>query len=328
MTAKKKILLAEDTMVQRMAITAWLQRHSFEVEEAGDGAEALHMLQFTDALPDLVIADIGMPHMNGINLCRRIKQDPRTRHVPVIMLTRLGNERNRRVALEAGADDFVTKPVSEQELLYRVNSVLLSSMRGTHPRQDRYREILDALAEGVIVTDQHGACFEANSAARDLLGYPGDAALPENTPLVVEPSDWAVLVQRALEELPAWRGRAELRHQDGHAVAVDAQVTCASVDGRPSYVWHLLAGRGPARAGQPELVDADKLYQMIGLRSADPSRLTADEHDRLVKFTEAVKNAAAAGRIRRYQRKNPETGEVLGRMYIRDELQHIIRNRG
>ncbi len=328
MTAKRKILIAEDTMVQRMAITAWLQRHAFEVEEAADGAEALRMLQFTDALPDVVITDIGMPHLNGINLCRRIKQDPRTRHVPVIMLTSLGNEHNHRVALDAGAADFVTKPVTEKELLYRVNSVLLSRAHAGPPRQDRYRAILDALADGVIVTDQRGACVEANSSARELLGYPSEGSLQlRDRPIVMEPADWAEVVQRALAEQPAWRGRAKLRRQDGQASAVDAQVTCASVDDQPSYVWHLLGGGAPGHANKPELVDADKLYEMIGLRSADPTRLTADEHDRLVKFTEAVKNAAAAGRIRRYQRRSAETGEVLGRMYLRNEIEHIIRNR-
>ena len=87
--------------------------------------------------PDLVVADISMPEMNGIELCKKIKQDPRTAHIPVILLTALAGEEQQIQGLETGANDYMTKPFNFEILLSRVKNILdeQSRLKKTYQKQ-------------------------------------------------------------------------------------------------------------------------------------------------------------------------------------------------
>lgn len=113
------ILLVDDEPVIIESLTYSLRREGFEVYTATEGNQALEMFQ--SVLPDLVILDIRLPGMDGLEVCRRLRvYSP----VPIIMLTALGNELDRVVGLEVGADDYLPKPFSFRELLARIRSVL------------------------------------------------------------------------------------------------------------------------------------------------------------------------------------------------------------
>ncbi len=99
-----------------------LQQEGFRTALAATGAEAIE--QFRRALPDLVLLDLMLPDISGIEVCRTMKADPKTRHVPVVMLTAKGHEIDRVVGFEVGADDYVTKPFSMRELVLRLRAVL------------------------------------------------------------------------------------------------------------------------------------------------------------------------------------------------------------
>lgn len=96
------------------------------------------------SLPDLVILDLMLPDVDGIDVCKDMKQDERTAHVPVVMLTARGDELDRVLGLEIGADDYVTKPFSPKELVARVKAVLRR-----HDRQEPNQRI--ELADGVVM---------------------------------------------------------------------------------------------------------------------------------------------------------------------------------
>jgi two-component system phosphate regulon response regulator PhoB/two-component system alkaline phosphatase synthesis response regulator PhoP len=99
-----------------------LQRAGFEIKGFGD---ALAFLKFLERrLPDLVILDVMLPDMDGFEVCRHMKGDARTAPIPIIMLTAKGDETDRVVGLELGADDYITKPFSVRELTARVKAVL------------------------------------------------------------------------------------------------------------------------------------------------------------------------------------------------------------
>ncbi len=99
-----------------------LRQAGFETLLAGTGEQAL--AQVRRRVPDLVVLDLMLPDVSGTEVCRQLKGDPRTRHVPVLMLTAKGEELDRVVGFEVGADDYVTKPFSVRELVLRVKAVL------------------------------------------------------------------------------------------------------------------------------------------------------------------------------------------------------------
>ena len=116
------ILLAEDEAPQREVMAYNLAAEGYRVAEAGNGEEAL--LLVAEEAPDLVILDWMMPDLSGIEVCRRLKSDPATRAIPVIMLSARGEEADRVRGLETGADDYVSKPYSMAELMARIRANL------------------------------------------------------------------------------------------------------------------------------------------------------------------------------------------------------------
>ena len=116
------IMVVEDEPAIQALIAANLRRHGHGVIAAMDAEAALR--QVNEALPDLILLDWMLPGMSGLDFARRLRADVRTKHVPIIMLTARGEERDKVMGLEGGADDYVTKPFSPRELLARIQAVL------------------------------------------------------------------------------------------------------------------------------------------------------------------------------------------------------------
>ncbi len=135
-----RLLVVDDVPQNRTLLQRMLTAEGYVVSAAEDGAVALRMVE-TEA-PDLIVSDIDMPVLNGIDLCRRVKERASTRLVPFILITGLADRANRIAGIEAGADDFLGKPFDSQELKARVRSLL---------RIKRYTDELDS-AESVILS--------------------------------------------------------------------------------------------------------------------------------------------------------------------------------
>ena len=121
-----------------------LQRAGFDILKAADGEQALRLAR--DEEPDLVILDLMMPALSGLEVAKLLKQSPGTARIPVLMLTAKSDEVDRIVGFELGADDYVTKPFSPRDLVLRVQSVLR--------RSDSTPESSDELKVGVIEVDR------------------------------------------------------------------------------------------------------------------------------------------------------------------------------
>jgi DNA-binding response OmpR family regulator len=120
--SKEKILVVEDEKHISKLVTYNLEKAGYEVYAALTGEEALKLL---GCYPfDLIILDIMLPGMDGFEVCRTIKQDPKLKNIPIIMLTAKGEEVDRIVGLELGADDYVVKPFSPRELTLRIKAIL------------------------------------------------------------------------------------------------------------------------------------------------------------------------------------------------------------
>ncbi len=116
------ILAVDDAPVNLSLITGLLKSH-YRIKVANSGEKALRIAH-SDLPPDLVLLDVMMPDLDGIEVCRRLKDDPRTRHIPVIFLTAMSKSEDERIGLEAGAVDYITKPISPPILLARVKTHL------------------------------------------------------------------------------------------------------------------------------------------------------------------------------------------------------------
>ncbi|WP_405813404.1 response regulator transcription factor [Streptomyces sp. NBC_01390] len=121
-----RVLVVDDDPTVAEVVSGYLDRAGYDVDRAGDGPSAL--VRAAAHRPDLVVLDLMLPGMDGLEVCRRIRaRGP----VPVIMLTARGDEGDRILGLEVGADDYVTKPFSPRELVLRVESVLRRSRPAT-----------------------------------------------------------------------------------------------------------------------------------------------------------------------------------------------------
>ncbi len=119
-----RILIVEDEADIRDVVAFNLRQAGHQVLTAGNAKEAVEKLEQS---PTLVVLDIMLPDASGVEVCRAIKQEPRTKHIPVIMVTARGEEIDRVVGFEVGADDYLVKPFSMRELLLRVKAVLRRS---------------------------------------------------------------------------------------------------------------------------------------------------------------------------------------------------------
>ena len=117
-----RILIVDDIPTNVRLLEARLTAEYYEVLTASSGAQALAICAESDI--DIVLLDVMMPEMDGFEVCRRLKADPKTQHVPVLMITALDQPSDRVKGLEVGADDFITKPVDDMQLMARVKSLI------------------------------------------------------------------------------------------------------------------------------------------------------------------------------------------------------------
>ncbi|VAW01682.1 Pole remodelling regulatory diguanylate cyclase [hydrothermal vent metagenome] len=117
-----RILIVDDMEPNIRVLTAKLEAEYYEVLTATSGADAILLAR--EQLPDMILLDVMMPVMDGFETCRQLKRDPLTQHIPVVMVTALGEQSDRVDGLQAGADDFLSKPIDDLALFARVRSLL------------------------------------------------------------------------------------------------------------------------------------------------------------------------------------------------------------
>lgn len=133
-TSSPVILIVDDNKNNRFLLASQLRMEKYDILEAGDGVEALALAEEYD--PDLVLLDVMMPRMNGYETCRRLKDNPATHLIPVIMVTALREVTDRIKGIDAGADEFLSRPHVRAELMVRVRTLI----RLKHTRADLQRE--------------------------------------------------------------------------------------------------------------------------------------------------------------------------------------------
>jgi two-component system phosphate regulon response regulator PhoB len=199
--AKKHIVVVEDERDMADLVAVRLRREGYKVDVSHDGREGFEMIRSKS--PDLVLLDIMLPGMSGTEITTKLRQDPRTANVPIIVLTAKGEESDIVVGLKFGADDYVTKPFSMSILVARIDALLRRvGTEGASPAKG-------LLKVGPLVIDQQRYAVEAN-------GNPVSLTLTEF---------------RLLAALAAADGRVLTRNQlMDQALGLDTVVTDRTID--------------------------------------------------------------------------------------------------
>jgi putative two-component system response regulator len=169
----EKILIVDDESGARAALEFLLRREGFEVRDAADGPTAIQ--ECAAFRPDLILLDIMMPGMNGFEVCRHIKATPETRLTPVVLVTGLTTTEDRITGINAGADDFLSKPIDLNELLARTRSLL--RLKQYTDELENAEAVLFSLAHSIEARDPytHGHCerlAEMSARMGERLGVP------------------------------------------------------------------------------------------------------------------------------------------------------------
>ena len=126
LTRAPRVLIADDNLQGVELLEAYLCETNYEVVTAYDGEETLRKVH--DWKPDLILLDVMMPKISGFEVCKRLRAEPQTHDIGILMITALDQPSDIERAVEAGTDDFLTKPINKAELLLRVRSVLKSRL--------------------------------------------------------------------------------------------------------------------------------------------------------------------------------------------------------
>jgi CheY-like chemotaxis protein len=138
-----KILIADDNVANRELLEALLSKIDCETETAIDGQDVLQKVESFG--PDLLLLDVMMPKLNGFEVCRKLKSDPNTSKIMILMVTALSELGDIERAVEAGTDDFLSKPVSSFEFQKRVTNML--KLKGTEDELERLRAYIREMEE-------------------------------------------------------------------------------------------------------------------------------------------------------------------------------------
>jgi PAS domain S-box-containing protein len=265
-----RILIVDDERDNRELLKVMLAPEGYLLLTAASGEEALALMATQQ--PDLVLLDIMMPGMDGHQLAARIKSDPGTRNIPIIMISALDDRTARMMALRAGAEDFLTKPVDRAELSVRVQNLLRLKNYGAY--FDRYSQtlevevasrtaalvertktleqqsailaeqaaLLDLAQDAIVVQDMHGRIVFWSRGAEAMYGWPGKEALGKNASelLRTECSEPPERIEATLLSQGQWEGEAIHHKRDGKRLIVASRrAVQRDADGAPVRVLTL-----------------------------------------------------------------------------------------
>jgi two-component system, cell cycle response regulator len=173
MQQSSTILIVDDDPFGRDALGMVLDSYGYHLVYAANGPEGI--CTASEVVPDLILLDVMMPGMDGFEVCRRLRNDNVLAEVPVLMITALDDRNSRLQGIQAGADDFITKPIDSFELLTRVQGITrLNRYRHLVNQRHRFEWVLDQTVDGYVVLDEKDRIVYANPSSRRYFETVGD----------------------------------------------------------------------------------------------------------------------------------------------------------
>jgi PAS domain S-box-containing protein len=232
------ILVVDDEPSGRNLLQGLLQRESYRVVAAANGSEAMELA--LDHRPDVVLLDVMMPDVSGYTVCQLMRNHPLLHHVPILLLTALDDRASKLRGLEAGADDFLTKPYDPAELKTRLRTITrLNRFRLMFEEKERYERLVELAPDGIVVVDQRLGIRGCNAAFRALAG--GDPAGRPFSGFLPEPQAEALLEHLgSLGPQPGASVRLETPFLPGPQPGTIVEITAGRADWAGESLWQLI----------------------------------------------------------------------------------------
>jgi len=219
MSQTSRILIVDDDPIILRVLSNVLAPEGYELATAVNGKEALNQVPAFE--PDLILLDVMLPEMDGFAVCRQLRADDRFGDVPVIFITALDDQKSRLQGIEAGADEFLNKPVNSLELKARVRTITqLRKFRRMVGERSRFEKIIELAPEGIVVLDTDANIRLSNAALREMLNVPDETTIRLHKIFHYVPREFRDQMGRNLESLLVAGARPvtfeiELLREDG-----------------------------------------------------------------------------------------------------------------
>jgi PAS domain S-box-containing protein len=220
-----RILIVDDEHHNRQLLEDMLMAEGFDLLSAGGGEEALAMV--AEKPPDLMLLDLRMPVMDGYHVARNMKASPATKHIPIIVITALDSAEARMLGLQAGAEEFLSRPIDRAELCVRVKNLLGLKAWGDHfERQSAVladqAALLDLAQDAIVVWDLNGRILLWNRGAEAQYGWSSKEAVGRNARELLQMKlfETIELIEAALLRDGHWEGEAIHYTRDGSRLIV------------------------------------------------------------------------------------------------------------
>jgi len=237
------IMMVDDTPANLSVLSDLLSARGFKISVAEDGESALEQLQYVQ--PDLILLDVLMPHLDGFTTCRRLKERPETRDIPIIFMTALTDTVEKVKGFGLGAVDYITKPFQQEEVLARVSTHLaLQQLKARLKESEaRLERIIDSAMDAIMAVDDAGRILLFNCAAERVFRCQAEEAIGGPCQRFLSQALCRMLTEYMSEAGPKtqiWvREGMIARRADGETFPVEATFSRAETNGRALYTVFL-----------------------------------------------------------------------------------------
>ena len=231
-----RILAVDDNRTNLHILQVFLRKLGHEVLLAENGAQAVQI--FEEKTPDLVLLDIMMPVMDGFEAARQIKAASRDKWVPIIFLSALNRDENLVEGLEAGADDYLTKPINFVVLEAKIRSMQRSLLlqKTAIDNAHKLKTISDNVLDAIITADKNLLISSVNKSAEQMFGWQADEMIGQPITLLMSDEHAASLQNLPSRQASARQREGKGKHRDGHLFPVEVGASLSTLDGDDLYV--------------------------------------------------------------------------------------------
>lgn len=277
MIACSTILIVDDHAPNRELLSDLLQNADYRLVEAVNGHEAIRLAE--QCLPDLILLDVMMPGLDGFEVCRHLRANPKIAEVPVVMVTALGDRESRIKGIGCGADEFITKPFDRIELRTRVRTLTqLNRFERLHRERAKVEEatqtireqaaLIDLATDAIVVLDLAGHVTSWNPGAANIFGISAAEALGRPLSALISKGESARL-EAALRDTPVhgeWRGDLLAFHPQGNNLIIHSHWTLLrNPDGTPRGFLTVSTDQTEFKKLQAQLYRAQRIESLGSL---------------------------------------------------------------